>query len=129
MEKVNKLIRLNQPQSDTQRFGQTGTMTDSLMGALEKKFETSTNERRKAVMMILERHHLDMALPPPDERVLLARAISWEEHLTDAGCKLEYYERVYKLALKNYSNNGPFNIFDLLKAWRQIRDEEHCATR
>ena len=91
------------------------------------KPETNVEGRRKAVMMILERLHLDMGLPPLDDRVLLARAVSWEEHLTNMGCKPKDYERVYKLALQNYTNNAPFSIYDLLNAWRQIREVEHAS--
>jgi hypothetical protein len=129
MEKVEVLIRQNQPQSDTPRFGQTGTMTQSSTEALEKKSETTITERRKAVMMILERLHLDMSLPPLDERMLLARAASWEEHLTGEGCKPKDYGRIYKLALSKYTNNAPFNIYDLLNAWRQIREVEHRSAQ
>jgi hypothetical protein len=99
-------------------------MTNCSSKALDKRVEMTIDDRRKAVMMILERVQLDVGLPPLDNRILLSRAVSWEEHLTDMGCKPKDYERVYKLAIQNYTNKGPFGIYELLNAWRQIRDME-----
>lgn len=73
-------------------------------------------------MLILELHQLDKSLAPLDERILVAKAKSWEDHLTHSGLPVERYEEVYSEAMRHYTDKAPFSVFDLLRAWKEIQE-------
>ena len=108
----------NQLQKDTLKSGQIETMTNSLISTPN----APVIERWKAIMMILERHQLDKGLPPLDDRILVAKAKSWEEHLSGAGVPAGRYNEIYREAMQHYKDTAPFNVFDMLKTWRNIQE-------
>jgi hypothetical protein len=60
-----------------------------------------------------------------DTNILMARAISYERHLTNAGILPEDYDRVYELARRLYvedGKKGPFGIDEILRGALALKE-------
>lgn len=83
--------------------------------------------RLKKLMSLIERVRIDSSLPPFTDRVLIATAASWDEHLVLARVPTErlgdcYLEAMAARAMRNSS--GPFIVSELVAAWLVIQERE-----
>lgn len=89
----------------------TQTETTLLKLRLEERLE-----RVKSVFFL--RAGEDSGHKQLDKDILMARAISYERHLTNAGVLPEEYDKVYEISRRLYVENGikgPFGIDEILR--------------
>ena len=85
------------------------------------------SRRRVRISQLLDRQFLDKGQTPPPNDLLAAMVHSWDEHLTRNRVPADRLDDVYNRAVDDYTDQGPFSVFDMLKAWKAICAEESAS--